>query len=156
MRRKAQQMSQAECEEILCAATSGTLAVLGDEGYPYAVPLSYVYTPGKLFFHCAKAGHKLDAIAGNDKASFCVIAQDQILPEKFTTAYKSVIVFGRTRILEGEEKLTAIRTLADKYSPNMEEAREEEIKGALDRMCLVELAVEHMTGKVGKELMKKG
>lgn len=93
-------------------------AVAGDGGYPYAVPLSYVYQEGTLFFHCAKAGHKLDALRRCSKASFCVIDQDQVVPPEYTTYFRSVIAFGRTRILEDEaEKQAAIWLLAEKYCP---------------------------------------
>ena len=104
MRRKKQEMSRDRCREVLERGTSGVLAVLGDEGYPYAVPLSYVYKDSNIYFHCAKSGHKTDAIAKNNKVSFCVIDQDAVIPEEYTTNYRSVIVFGKTRILEGEEK----------------------------------------------------
>ena len=80
MRRHRQQLSQGDCAAILSRGTSGVLAVAGDGGYPYAVPLSYVYQEGTLFFHCAKAGHKLDALRRCSKASFCVIDQDQVVP----------------------------------------------------------------------------
>lgn len=73
MRRKRQQLSDAESIDILKKSTSGTLALLGDDDYPYAVPISYVYQEGKLYFHSALAGHKVDAIRKCDKASFCVI-----------------------------------------------------------------------------------
>lgn len=79
MRRKRQQLSEAESIEILRKLTSGTLALLGDGGYPYAVPISYVYADGRLYFHSAKEGHKVDAIRGSDRASFCVIEQDNAL-----------------------------------------------------------------------------
>ena len=92
-------MSLESCVEVLRKGTSGVLAVSGDDGYPYAVPLSYVYDDGRLFFHCAPSGHKLDAIAGNEKASFCVIDQDHVVPEEYTTYYRSVIAFGRARVL---------------------------------------------------------
>ena len=72
---------------------SGVLAAAGEDDYPYAVPLSYVYCDFKLYFHCAKEGHKLEAIARNPKVSFCVIDQDQVVPEKYTTYFRSVIVF---------------------------------------------------------------
>ena len=81
MRRKKQRLSAEACEAILAEGTSGVLAVDGDGGYPYAVPLSYVYQDGKLFFHCAKSGHKLDAVRRNPRASFCVIGQDRVVPE---------------------------------------------------------------------------
>ena len=130
MRRKRQKLSKEECEEILFRGTSGVLAVSGDDGYPYAVPLSYLYENGKLFFHCAKAGHKLDSILRNEKASFCVIAQDQIVPEEYTTYFRSVIVFGRIRVMEEDDaRRTAIEKLALKYAPGESaESREQAIE----------------------------
>ena len=82
MRRKKQALSEKDCAAVLNRGTSGVLALLGEEGYPYAVPLSYVYDGEKLYFHSAKSGHKLDAVRSNPKASFCVIDQDQIIPEE--------------------------------------------------------------------------
>ena len=93
MRRKKQALSPAACDAILQAGTSGVLALAGADGQPYAVPLSYVYHEGKIYFHCAKAGHKLDLLDQNPKVSFCVIGQDQVVPEQYTTYYRSVIVF---------------------------------------------------------------
>lgn len=155
MRRKGQQLSREDCTKILEAGTSGVLAVLGDDSYPYAVPLSYVYRNGKFFFHCARSGHKLDAIAAHSKVSFCVIAQDQVVPEEYTTYFRSVIAFGTARLLEGEEKRAAIRCLATKYAPEFPEGREAEIEKEFSHLCMVELAVEHMTGKEAIELVRK-
>ena len=92
MRRKRQALSPGDCAAVLCRGTSGVLAVAGDGGYPYAVPLSYGYDGEKLYFHCAKAGHKLDAIRRSPKVSFCVIDQDRVVPEEYTTYFRSVIV----------------------------------------------------------------
>ena len=123
MRRIRQQLSQEECQAVLARGTSGVLALSGDEGYPYALPISYVYHDGKLYFHCAKSGHKLDAIRRDSKVSFCVIDQDQIVPQEYTTYFRSVIAFGRMRILEDDgEKRAAIEALSLKYAP--EEPRE--------------------------------
>ena len=99
MRRKTQQLPRDEAEEILRAGSSGVLALAGNEGYPYALPISYVYHEGRLYFHCAPTGHKLDAVARCPKASFCVIAQDEVVPELYTTRYRSVIAFGTIRRL---------------------------------------------------------
>ena len=105
-----------ECDRILYNGTSGVLALHGDDGYPYAVPVSYVYNGEKLLFHSAKNGHKIDAILKNATASFCVIDQDQIVPEEYTTYFRSIIAFGRIRILEDDtEKRSAIEKLAVKY-----------------------------------------
>jgi uncharacterized protein len=104
MRRKRQQLSEAETIEVLQSCTSGVLAVAGDNDYPYAVPLSYAYQDGKLFFHFANAGHKLDGILGNSKVSFCVIQTDNVVQETFTTHFRSVIVFGRARILTDDSE----------------------------------------------------
>ena len=103
MRRKRQQMSDAECIDVLTHASSGVLAVLGDEGYPYAVPLSYVYHEGRLIFHSAVAGHKVDAMRNCDKASFCVVQRDDVQESTFTTLFRSVIVFGRISLVTDED-----------------------------------------------------
>ena len=115
MRRSKQRLPREVAVEILERNTSGVLALSGDEGYPYAVPMSYVYAEGKIYFHSAKNGHKIDAIQRNEKASFCVIDQDQIVPEKYTTLFRSVIVFGRRRLVEDMEEMRRIAaTLAMK------------------------------------------
>ena len=100
MRRSRQQLSPEECIDILQQATSGVLAVMGDGGYPYTVPLSHVYADGHLYFHSAIQGHKVDAIRNDSRCSFCVIAQDEVHPETFTTHFKSVVAFGQIHVIE--------------------------------------------------------
>ena len=155
MRRKNQELSLEENIDILCRGSSGVLAVSGDNGYPYAVPLSYVYQNSKLYFHCAKTGHKLDAIMRNPKVSFCVIDQDQVVPEKYTTYFRSVIVFGTARIIQDEtEKRKAIQLLAERYCPNDEQGRMQEIEREYQQLCMVEISVEHISGKEAIELVR--
>ena len=156
MRRSKQLLSREETEAILEQGTSGVLALAGDEGYPYAVPISYVYHEGKLYFHCAKEGHKLDAIARCDKASFCVIGQDQVEPLKYTTLFRSVIAFGHVRVVEAEEeKRQAVMALALKYAPvDTPEHREEYIQKDWVPLCILEMTIDHMTGKEGIELVR--
>lgn len=156
MRRKRQLLPAEETETILRGATSGVLAVLGDEGYPYAVPLSFVYADGKIYFHCAKSGHKLDAVKREPKASFCVTAQDEIVPEEYTTHYKSVIVFGRARVVEDESEMRkAIEALAIKYNPtDTPENRERAIQKEWRGLAMLALEIEHKTGKECIELTK--
>ena len=156
MRRKRQQLSEEESVAILKKATAGTLALLGDNDYPYAVPLSYVYQEGRIYFHSALAGHKVDAIRKCDKASFCVIEQDDVQPEKYTTFFRSVIAFGRIHIIEDEhEKLETARMLGNRYNPNHDEALQKEIEGGLSRMLMIRFDIEHLTGKEAIELMKQ-
>ena len=153
MRRAKQALAEADCLEILDTATSGVLALSGDDGYPYAVPLSYVRAGRTLYFHCAKQGHKLNAVRRSDKASFCVVAQDDVVPEEFRTKYRSVIAFGRVRIIEDPAEMrAAIGQLADKYSPA---GKEEEIERSWNALCMLAFSVEHMTGKVSREEVKK-
>ena len=156
MRRKRQQLSEEESISILKKATAGTLALLGDDDYPYAVPISYVYADGRLYFHSALSGHKVDAIRKCDKASFCVIAQDEVHPEKYTTFFRSVIAFGRIHIIEDEtEKLQTARMLGNRYNPNHEETLQKELENGLSRMMMIRFDIEHLTGKEAIELMKQ-
>ena len=156
MRRKRQQLSEEKSIGILRKSTSGTLALLGDNGYPYAVPISYVYAEGKLYFHSALSGHKIDAIRNCNKASFCVIDKDDVRPEKYTTYFRSVIAFGRIHIIEDEkEKLVTARLLGDRYNPNQEEALQKEIEKGLSRMVMIRFDIEHLTGKEAIELVNQ-
>jgi uncharacterized protein len=154
MRRKKQLLSNAEAVKILKAHTSGVLAVSGDDDYPYTVPLSYAYKDNRLFFHCAKAGHKLDGIARNDKVTFCVIDKDEVIQRTFTTHFRSVVVFGRARILtEDSERKVALECLVEKYSPNFVQEGQAEIECDWNRVCLVEVDIEYLTGKEAIELV---
>lgn len=156
MRRKKQLLTEAETIEILQSCTSGVLAVKGDNDYPYAVPLSFAYKDGKLFFHFAKAGHKLDSIVKNNKVSFCVIQTDNVIQKTFTTHFRSAIVFGRARILtEDSEKKYALECLVEKYSPDYITAGQSEIERDWKRVCVAEVTIEHMTGKAAIEDINK-
>ena len=157
MRRNVQQLSQEESEAVLLRGTAGVLALAGDKAFPYAVPISYVYDGEHIYFHSATEGHKIDAIERNPNASFAVIDRDEVIPEKYTTAFRSVIVFGSIRIIEDDaEKLAAIRKLALKYAPdNTEQQHAAEIDGAWSRFCMLEMSIAHMTGKQAIELVAK-
>lgn len=157
MRRNKQLLSPEKTEEIFRRASSGVLAVSGDDGYPYAVPVSFVYADGKIYIHCAKTGHKLDGILRSSKVSFCVIDRDEIVPSAYTTYFRSAIAFGQARIMTEEAEIReAVHLLAVKYSPlETEESRQKEIDGAFNRLCMVEISVEHMTGKEAIELVNQ-
>ena len=156
MRRRRQALPEGECVAILERMTSGVLAVEGDGDYPYAVPLSYVYAGGKLYFHSAREGHKVDALRRNAKASFCVVERDEVVAEEYTTYFRSVVVFGQVRFVEEErEKLAALELLAEKYAPGERERRQREIAQGFDHLYVLELDVECMTGKEAVELLRQ-
>ena len=156
MRRKKQCLSEEESVDILQKGSSGVLALLGDEGYPYALPISYVYHEGHLYFHSAKKGHKIDAIKACSKASFCVIEKDEVHPERFTTYFRSVIVFGKIRCIEDEhQKMQAIQYLIDKYCASMsQESQKNEIQQYWQALQMIAFDIEKITGKEAIELVK--
>lgn len=156
MRRNKQQLSHDECLDILRKGKTAVVAVSGDDGYPYTVPLNYVYFNDKIYFHCAKTGHKLDAVKRCDKVSVCVVLNDDVVPEKYTTYYKSVICFGRAKTVEDEvlaqESITA---LGRKYCYSQGDAGiRAEIKKGMPAMLMVEITPEHISGKQCIELVK--
>lgn len=157
MRRNKQELDSQSTVEILKQGTSGVLAVAGDDGYPYAVPLSYAYDEekGRLIFHSATKGHKVDALLREPKASFCVIGQDDVRPEEFTTCFRSAIAFGHVRMLEnGNEKREAAQLLSRRYAPDMPlEAETAEIERFWKALLMFELRIEHLTGKEAIELV---
>ena len=152
MRRFKQLLSEEENLRILREGRTGIMACLGDDGYPYTVPLNYVYVDGKIYFHCAKTGHKLDAITACDKVSFCVIDRDDVDADARATNFRSVIVFGRAKIVTDEEqKLLRARQFGAKYASSME-AVDQEIKETWNSLVIVEITPEHVTGKERKTL----
>ena len=154
MRRTDRQLSTEESVAILERGSSGVLALLGAGGYTYAVPLSYAYLDGSLVFHSALSGHKIDAIEANSKASFTVIERDAVVPEEFTTYFRSVIAFGRVRIVEArDEKVELLRVLGERYWPGHPRETDEEIAPRFDRMHVLVFDIEHLTGKQARELM---
>ena len=151
MRRVGQKLSDEECIDILINEPRGVLAILGDEDYPYAVPISHVYIDGKIYFHGAKTGHKNDAVKKNSKVSYCVV--DRGIKERGSWWYtfKSVIVFGKiTTLSDEEEKIDKLTHLGNKFFPTPEET-EDEINRLLDRTEVFEITIEHMSGKVVRE-----
>ena len=154
VRRSKQLLSNEATEEILHRGLSGVLGVSGDDGYPYTVPVSYAYDAGKIYFHSANDGHKLDGIRRNDKVSFCVIDQDQVVPEKFTTFFRSAIVFGRAHIVVDDTvKRNALELLAQKYSGSYPNEGAILITRQWNAVTIVEIVVESMTGKEAIELI---
>ncbi len=154
MRRNKQLLSIEDTITVLNRCTNGVLACLGDEEYPYAVPVSYVYFNDKIYLHSSKSGHKIDAIMKNPKVSFSVIDEDRIVSEEYTTYFRSVIAFGKARVIVGgDEWLEGFKALVEKYSGNLpEEAKHKEIVGCT-QSYVIAIDVEHVTGKEAIEFI---
>lgn len=149
MRRCRQQMTSEECIDLLEKGKRGVLAVLGDEDYPYTVPMDYFYdtAAGQLYFHSAKKGHKLDAVQKHDKVSFCVLDEGYRENGDWAYHFHSVVVFGRLHIADTPEKNEAIlRKLGLKYFPDAEYVEKELRKNGKNAQCLI-LSAEHISGK---------
>jgi len=154
MRRNKQVLSVADTVAVLERCTNGILACHGDEGYPYAVPVSFVFSEGKIYFHSAKSGHKVDAILQNPKVSFAVVDEDTIVSAEYTTYFRSAIAFGQARIVEGEERRAAFAALVEKYSGDQPaEAKQNEI-ARCDHALIIAIDIEHLTGKEAIELVR--
>lgn len=154
MRRFRQTLPNEESEQILREMINGVLALTGVEDYPYAVPVSYVYDGQFIYIHSAIEGHKIDCLRNNPKISFCVIKEDNIIPEEFTTYYKSVIVFGTISFITKEsDKIYALKALADKYSPNIDS--DGEIKKCLSHVAIIRISIDSFSGKESLELTRK-
>ncbi len=153
MRRFKQQITEAECKEILSNEKRGVLSLLGDDGYPYGLPLSHLYCEedGKIYFHGAKEGHKIDAIKNYDKASFCVYDKGYKKEGDWALNIKSVIAFGKVRFITDEDLTRKICTKLVQKFTNDEEYLEKELKNALSRVQCFEFEIEHMTGKLVNE-----
>ncbi len=151
MRRIKQQVGKEECEAILKTAPRGVLAVLGDEGYPYAVPIDFYYEDGHIYIHGAKQGHKIDAMRGCSKVSFCVLSDGVKEENDWWYHFTSVICFGEVRFVEEkEESYALLRKIGRKYFPTVE-PMEQEMRESADHAQVIDITVQHMTGKKIKE-----
>lgn len=147
MRRKDRELKNDEVNEILKNNSYGILSTISENGYPYGVPISYVFFNNSIYFHCAVEGHKLDNILNNDKVSFCVVGETCVLPSEFSTKYESIIAFGRVSEVFDDEKNMALLEILSKYSPDFIEQGKEYIDKAGKATRVIKICVEHISGK---------
>jgi len=156
MRRKAQALTQEAALEILKAGSTGVLSVLGDDGYPYGVPVNYVLDGDTLYFHCARTGHKLDAIQKEPKVSLSVVMEDTVVPETLSTDYKSVIVFGKAAVVEDDDlRRRALTLLCERFAPAFPQKGADAIQNEWAAVCVVGICIEHVSGKVSLSVLKR-
>ncbi|WP_040210984.1 pyridoxamine 5'-phosphate oxidase family protein [Clostridium polynesiense] len=150
MRRNERKLKLAEAIEILKNCDYGILSTVGDNGYPYGVPVNYIYFDTSIYLHCAASGCKLDNIKNNDKVSFSVVCNASILPDRFSTMYDSVIIFGKAKEVSDSEKNKYLLELIKKYSPDYIQKGSEYIKNSSSRVKVIEINIEHISGKANK------
>lgn len=151
MRRFKQQLPPDEVEIILRNGKYSVMAVSGDDDYPYSVPVNYVYDGTSIYIHSAARGHKIDALKRNPKCSLCIVDKDDVIPEEFTSYFRSVIAFGTAHFVESaDEKVMALRQLCDKYSPGIDP--EIEIDRFIKTVCIVRIDIDNISGKESIEL----
>lgn len=151
LRRIKQAATPQECEDVLAGAPRGILAVHGENGYPYGLPVNYIYQNGKIYFHCAKAGHKLDAVRANDKVCFTVLSAPVKHPGEWWNCFTSVICFGRiAEVSDEQEKDRLLRQIGAKYFPEGYDLEKDMADNARNALIL-EISIDHMSGKHVRE-----
>lgn len=155
MRRSRQVLDRENVCAILDRAGNGVLSLVDDTGAPYGVPLSYAYDgEDRIYFHCAKSGYKLECIEAESRCSFCVVGQDLVMPEEFTTYFRSVIVAGRISVVtDSDEIQLGLKLLCDKYSPGVD--TEAELSRFLKHVVVLRLDIEGICGKEAIELVRQ-
>jgi hypothetical protein len=141
-------MQDNEMLNLLTEINYGVLGTISSNGYPYTVPLNYIFHNNKIYFHCAKIGHKIDNILFNDKVSFTVVGEEQIIPEEFSTKYKSITLFGRAKVIPWNKEI--LFEIIKKYSPNHLLEGKEYIDNEYDSALIIEIEIDHITGKERK------
>lgn len=152
LRRIEKSMDVQDTKDLLLLGEYGILSMVNVDGGGYGVPMSYAAelsdAGDHLYFHCAKQGHKLDNLQANARVCFCVVGGTRLLPEKFTTQYRSVMAYGNIVVVEEEaEKTHAMRLLIAKYSSGFEETGEKYIEAALHKTNVLKLRIESISGK---------
>ena len=153
MRRKSRAISNDDARALLATEKRGVLAVNGDDGYPFALPINYFFDTdaNKIFFHGAKSGHKVDALRRCDKVCFTVYGNEHFTEGEWAPYVQSTVVFGRCRLIDDPTATVArVRELALKYYPSAQEA-EEELARDIKGVQLYEIEIEHLTGKQVRE-----
>jgi len=147
MRRSDKALTNEEMLDILNTAEYGILSTVGADGYPYGVPVNFVYLDNKIYFHAAVTGHKLDNMTFNNKVSFTVVKDVELMPDDFNTKYKSVIAFGKVKELPLDKKNEIYVAILKKFSKDFMEAGMKYIEEAGEKARVYEIDIEHMTAK---------
>lgn len=148
IRRKDRVLDEKDAMELLETGEYGFLSMVGTDGFGYGIPISFVKEGESLYFHCAPEGYKLECLRENPNVSFCVVGETRVVPNQFTTAYESVLVFGTIHLgLAEEERRHALRLLVKKYCSGFETVGEKYIDKSFHRTNVLRLDIGHISGK---------
>lgn len=148
MRRKDRQCDEQTAFEILKNADSGVFSTVGEDGYPYGVPVNHIVDGNKIYFHCAfNVGHKQENLKFSNKVCFTAVESSEVVPEKRLTRYRSAIAFGTAKRMTDNRRF-ALELLLDKYCADCKEDGLEEIKQIYDKTDVIEITIEKITGKI--------
>ncbi len=147
MRRKDREITKSEARSLLIKAEYGVLSTVSPDGNPYGVPLSFCVIEDCIYFHCAVEGQKLDNILYNKFVSFCVVGHTEILPDKFSTKYESVIIFGEIEEVFDSEKQIALEGLLRKYSSEYFDRGIKYIESSKNKTRVFKIFINQLTGK---------
>ena len=153
IRRKDRVLDNAPAYAVLRNSEYGVLSTVNKDNQPYGTPVNYTVIDNSIFIHSASAteGHKLENIMSNSKVSFCIVGKTELLPSKFSTKYESVIIFGAASIVDGEnQKKEALKALLVKYSPDYLDAGEKYINECFNKVAMIKVSIDHITGKSRK------
>jgi len=148
MRRRDRALTEAEAWEILARAEWGVLSTLGEDGWPYGVPVNHVVVGHRIYIHCAQAGHKLENLAFESKVSYCAVASSEIRPAELSTNFESAVVFGMGAVVTDDiEKRLALEALLSRFAPHHPEAGAEAMRKDFARTAVLRIIPERLTGK---------
>ncbi|MDO4516073.1 MAG: pyridoxamine 5'-phosphate oxidase family protein [Bacillota bacterium] len=154
IRRKDRQLPQEEALDLLNQGVYGVLSVTGDEGWPYGVPMHYVFLEGNLYLHCAKEGHMLESIARDDRVCFTVVPRHELVPDHITALYESVMVFGTAALVEeADERQKILEALVDRLAQVSPEIKEQYIRSKGARTGLVRIRPARITAKASRAFL---
>ncbi len=147
VRRKNRELPEEYIERILAKGEYGVLGTQCEDGFPYVTPMSYVYLNDKIYFHCAQEGLKTDNILYNDKVSFTVVTDVETLPDKFSTRYQSVVIFGTAKSINGEEKDKVLSEIINKYAHAFSEEGKIYIRNKKEQTEIIGIDILHRSAK---------
>jgi len=153
IRRKDRALSEKEAWEILAAAEWGVLSTLGEDGWPYGVPVNHVVVEKQLYVHCAQTGHKLENLAFESKVSYCAVTRSEVSPAELSTNFESAVLFGRAALVKDEpEKRRALEALLARFAPQHPEAGAESMRKHFAHTAVLRITPERITGKARRPL----